>query len=381
MTLTPPYDHPAYKPGDVIVEAMPLIYALDPQFVSSYCGGCFKPTIESSTFGSGVEKLSKCGRCQQIQYCSRECQRFDWANFHKYECPFYAKHELVFRAETPRVVLRCLILMKHRPEELTKQYDVLGGGKRCLMNLVGHEEERGADPDYQTLVRKIELLFSSLELEVEMSEFHPVLCKFSTNSFNIYDYVLKRIGSGLFMETSIFDHSCAPNASGVFDGLKEQVRAIAGISGQEPVTLDYFDILEPKKTRQEHSLKDYFFICQCVRCLSDPSDDEMLEKLQSIKEQLEEQLLQLSQESSHGIKHLKLIVKLYDKLIPLFKQVLGPYHPQLSNLYVNSLELKVKTNTLTGFNIREADEAIKVSHGTHHPFYQYFAKVKAARFR
>ena len=30
----------------------------------------------------------QCSRCKQVSYCSRECQRFDWAR-HKYNCtPF-----------------------------------------------------------------------------------------------------------------------------------------------------------------------------------------------------------------------------------------------------------------------------------------------------
>ena len=34
---------------------------------------------------TGQEKLSKCGRCEAITYCSRECQAEDWPR-HKDNC-------------------------------------------------------------------------------------------------------------------------------------------------------------------------------------------------------------------------------------------------------------------------------------------------------
>ena len=36
---------------------------------------------------TGKRKLSKCGRCQSITYCGRECQREDWPRHSQYCIP------------------------------------------------------------------------------------------------------------------------------------------------------------------------------------------------------------------------------------------------------------------------------------------------------
>ena len=46
------------------------------------------------------------------------------------------------------------------------------------------------------------------------------------NSFNIMNAESLPIGIGLYLEGSVFDHSCEPNATVVFDGKKLIVRAI-----------------------------------------------------------------------------------------------------------------------------------------------------------
>ena len=363
MTLTPPYDHPVYKPGDVIVEAMPLIYVLKKKFVTTHCGGCFKALLTSSSpLETGVAKLSKCGGCQQIQYCSRECQRFDWRNFHKHECPFYAKHENLFQIETTRLVFRCFILMQHRPEELTKQYDVLGGGKRCFMDLMDHKEEFDAAPEHEKIM-DTSFFCSLLNLDVNLSELNSVLCKFYINSFAITNYDSENIGGALYIKTSIFDHSCAPNTSFNFFGLKQQVRAIKDIPARDPISTEYFDIFELRRTRQERLLRTHFFTCTCVRCLSDPSDDGIIMEIHS----LEKRINKLNEKSDPGSEDSKLLAELYAKFIPLYKQVCGQYHKNLTHLSIKCLSLQT-TDTLV--DPLEVFRAIGVTYGYDHPLFQ-----------
>ena len=377
MALTPPYDHPVYKPGDVVVEAMPLIYVLDPPFVNSHCGGCFRPLRASSELNAGVEKLSKCGRCKQIQYCSRECQRFDWRNFHKYECPFYTKRESFFGHPAHRLALRCFILMKYRPEELRKQYDVLGGRRICYMNLIDHANQRPANDETDEVLQTICLLFSEFELEVDLNQFKLILYKFYINSFTIADYDSENIGAALYIKTSIFDHSCAPNTSFNFLGLKQQVRAIKDIPARAPISTEYFEIFELRRTRQERLLRTHFFTCTCVRCLSDPSDDGIIMEIQSLKERIDK----LNEKSDPQSEDSKLLAELYEKLVPLFKQIIGQYYPSLTDVYVQCLELKLKTNTHHDFDLQEIEDAIRVTHGTEHPLYDYFNAMQAGGSR
>ena len=48
-----------------------------------------KPRLASCFWCGGpnaVRKVSQCGRCQAVDYCSSECQKKDWKAFHKDEC-------------------------------------------------------------------------------------------------------------------------------------------------------------------------------------------------------------------------------------------------------------------------------------------------------
>jgi splicing suppressor protein 51 len=45
------------------------------------CFRCFEPS----------EKLNTCAGCQRARYCSKECQRLDWAAVHKKRCKVLRK--------------------------------------------------------------------------------------------------------------------------------------------------------------------------------------------------------------------------------------------------------------------------------------------------
>jgi hypothetical protein len=46
-----------------------------------------KPIMKNQCFCCGKQeiKLQKCGKCEIVYYCSRECQKNDWKN-HKKDC-------------------------------------------------------------------------------------------------------------------------------------------------------------------------------------------------------------------------------------------------------------------------------------------------------
>lgn len=374
--ITPAYDHPVYVPGDVIVEAMPLVYSLDPRSVGFFCNGCFRSVRGSSVTPTPAFKLAKCGKCFQFEYCGRECQKFDWRNFHKHECQLYAEHghKTMFHG-FGRAAIRCLILMQQRPEELTKQYNVLGGGKRCFMDLIEHKEELEEDVERKWSFRMVIESLSQLGLKFDAEKLLPILRKFSINTFSILDLSLNSIGSGLYIETSIFDHSCAPNAGTNYHGLKMQVRALKDIPSQEAICVGYDEIIQLRSTRQAKLLKSHCFTCQCVRCSGDSSkDDRLIEKIIPLREKID----QLS-DTPYGTYILgpwKQMSKLYDKLLPLLEQAYGQYNPGLTAQYMNCIKVKMNADTLAGFDFEKVSRAIKVTHGSDHILYRQFIELR-----
>ena len=94
------------------------------------------------------------------------------------------------------------------------------------------------------------------------------------------------------------DHSCCPNANVLFDGRNLIFRALkdfhshhgcdvedceySGIyldMGKE-VTIAYIDVMEHTSVRIKKLQNQYYFTCQCVRCLTISSNEVILYPLQ-----------------------------------------------------------------------------------------------------
>ena len=91
------------------------------------------------------------------------------------------------------------------------------------------------------------------------------------------DVHIEHTGTGLYVEASVFDHSCVPNATASGDGLCLEIRALAPIRSGEQIYIDYLQDVLPREKRIRLLAERYFFHCQCAKgCadgLSDPFDN------------------------------------------------------------------------------------------------------------
>jgi len=95
-----------------------------------------------------------------------------------------------------------------------------------------------------------------------------------TNTFNIMNDDYQDIGVGLYLEASIIDHSCAPNANVVFSGCELHLRAIENISSFSDVRIAYTNVLDFTDVRQTALKQQYYFDCDCKKCLEDDQNDK-----------------------------------------------------------------------------------------------------------
>lgn len=63
------------------------------------------------------------------------------------------------------------------------------------------------------------------------------------------------------------DHSCSPNCVIIFNGINLTVRTLEKLSNQNEARLSYINLLNTKEDRQDMLLKQYYFKCQCSRCV------------------------------------------------------------------------------------------------------------------
>ncbi|CAG9109899.1 unnamed protein product [Plutella xylostella] len=78
-------------------------------------------------------------------------------------------------------------------------------------------------------------------------------------------------GTGVYVGCSVVDHSCAPNAVATFTGRTISVRATQDLPSLDwnQIRISYIDLMKTPYERQAELLQNYYFLCQCTRCLDE----------------------------------------------------------------------------------------------------------------
>jgi SET and MYND domain-containing protein len=97
-------------------------------------------------------------------------------------------------------------------------------------------------------------------------EVFSVLCRLSCNTFSVLNTDMNPVGEGVYILPSFLNHSCQPNCTVVFDGLKMDVRSVVDIKPGQQLYISYTDLLDPPNKRQEVLRSTYYFSCHCQRC-------------------------------------------------------------------------------------------------------------------
>ena len=85
------------------------------------------------------------------------------------------------------------------------------------------------------------------------------------------------VASAFFLQETALLQSCVPNAAVVTLDRTMQVRAMQAITAGSPVTVTFFDPLQPKQQRQQLLLLSFGVACTCVRCTGTESQAERLD--------------------------------------------------------------------------------------------------------
>ena len=88
--------------GGLILEEKPIACVLNEQHKMTTCATCFQPNA-----------TLQCTACSQLVYCSKQCQRQDWA-IHKLECKAFQKAQKNINM-TVRFLIRLLFAIHLDP--------------------------------------------------------------------------------------------------------------------------------------------------------------------------------------------------------------------------------------------------------------------------
>ncbi|KAI8882911.1 hypothetical protein K501DRAFT_250465 [Backusella circina FSU 941] len=252
------------KPSTTILQEQSFIRQLNPEFKELFCDTCFKELDQ--------EKVRCRKSCEwNIHYCSTACEEEGWTSGHEWLCKFPELEEL-----NSEVLLAFQGYIKSRALNCNE----LPG---LISNLNKHTKQ-----ELQTYRENAQLLKDHVH---DMDMLVKIQAQLKCNTFAIkstqsshvegYDLVVSRdpvrLGQAVFLNASVLNHACSPNAIVMFD--KEQptllrVLVTENVSKDQEVTISYGPIASrlKKEERQRLLLEGYYFECDCKDC-SDKSVD------------------------------------------------------------------------------------------------------------
>ena len=281
---------------------------------------------------TGKNKLSKCSRCHAITYCGQECQRADWPR-HGWNCvPVMVTEiqgkgrglvaardikmgELIFKDKpSVKLIVRPFGLTGSDVSSLMKQIETLPSeAKLQYYNLEVPKDER-----INRKLRNLMFCVNGNEREYKAFEIFISSCR----DFKGYE--------SLFLNLSLVNHSCAPNAVegvlkpvnglGTFEKpLAIELRAMKDISrGDEITTCSVENIKRfgyQSKNRKAGFKNEYGFDCKCDVCSGKVSAQE---------------------------DTMKSLLELCDSLVPLAQSKSGWHWPQLASIRSKIVDLTLQ---------------------------------------
>ena len=207
------------------------------------------------------------------------------------------------------------------------------------------------------------------------------------NSFGIDHYseetTIEHRGTGLYVEASVFDHSCVPNACASGNDRMLEIRALSPIKPGDTIYIDYIQDVLPKTERLETLSGRYFFTCQCeLGCkdgLGDKAFDSSVDykRYKVLKNLIEAIQTSINEKPSNKVDWPQLH-KLFKQRLAIQEQYYSRcgYHPCLSLFYQSYLQFAIIHHTkLSDIEdhchqiLMKAKEHLSITHGTTHPFY------------
>ncbi|XP_027015566.1 N-lysine methyltransferase SMYD2-A isoform X2 [Tachysurus fulvidraco] len=219
---------------------------------------------------------------------------------HKLECSAMCAYgENWCPSETVRLVARIIMKQKFQ-SELTQSERLLAFKEfESHLDKIDNEKNEMNQTDIAALHHfySKHLDFPSNAALVEL--FAQVNC----NGFTIEDEELSHLGSAVFPDVALMNHSCNPNAIVTYKGTVAEVRAVQKISPGDEIFNSYIDLLYSTEDRKERLEQSYFFNCDCTECTTKSKDAAKLEIHQNLSSAPE------AEEIQEMVKYAKNIIE------------------------------------------------------------------------
>ncbi|CAG5087729.1 Similar to SMYD4: SET and MYND domain-containing protein 4 (Homo sapiens) [Cotesia congregata] len=308
-----------FKPGEILTVEKPYCWVIYRDKFYTHCHHC----LEKSSC------LIPCSQCPIAQYCSEKCRSASWKLAHHIECPVVnvLLNLLNVEEDKIRMVMKIIRLMitvtsggkniddlrkdmaiaeanlDNRTAGFTDAGCLESTSARSALSLATNMTTRpliGISAFACISALTAMLLATQTKFfgkKYQLAELKDVdkvpdikfcgsimlrACVItSSNCFSIQPEPGIKVGSGLYVAHSLYNHSCAPNTFRHFEGLTMITRAMQPLNPGEQVFTGYgadYSYM-PLAKRKEKLMEEYYFDCQCPACVNDwPTYATILEK-------------------------------------------------------------------------------------------------------
>jgi SET and MYND domain-containing protein len=261
------------KAGDHVVRSFPYCYAVCDEVKEYTCQYCFNDQARTR------ETLRyPCTDCNQTWYCSQACMKKD-SKQHNIECKTLGTFFKEVHWEDPgnrtevKLLLRTLSRRTLERRKIKLPQDHFYANERLkfddFFRLTHDRKHYGPEllESLQGIVDYVKSLDTSWLSDITEHQLLDVVLKTRNNMFNVFRSSSISLGWGVYVEASLFNHSCQPNVC-LFrmpDTPAFQFLAINDIKKGEELNVTYLGYGDLEH-RRSHLLEHYFFKCDCVRC-------------------------------------------------------------------------------------------------------------------
>ncbi|XP_032503945.1 N-lysine methyltransferase SMYD2 isoform X2 [Phocoena sinus] len=365
----------SFQVGDLLFSCPAYAYVLTINERGNHCEFCF----------ARKEGLSKCGRCKQAFYCNVECQREDWP-MHKLECsPMVVLGENWNPSETVRLTARILAKQKIHPERTPSEKLLAVKEFESHLDKLDNEKKGLIQSDIAALHH-----FYSKHLEFPDNHSLVVLfAQVNCNGFTIEDEELSHLGSAVFPDVALMNHSCCPNVIVTYKGTLAEVRAVQEIhpGEEDKAKVEIRKLNDPPKAEAIRDMVRYArnVIEEFRRAKHYKSPSELLEicelsqeKMSCVFEDSNVYMLHMMyqamgvclymQDWEGALRYGQKIIQPYSKHYPLYSLNVASMWLKLGRLYMG-LENKAAGERA----LKKAIAIMEVAHGKDHP---YISEIK-----
>ncbi|XP_061602430.1 N-lysine methyltransferase SMYD2-like [Cololabis saira] len=251
-----------FKVGELLFSSPAYSYVLSVDERGRCCEFCF----------TRKEGLARCGKCKGAFYCNVKCQKGDWA-MHKLECSaMIAFGEKWCPSETSRLVARILAKKKVQKERCVSEKLLPIGEIQSHLEDEDNEKRERNEHDVAGLYR-----FYSKHFDMpDHKDLCTLLSQVSCNGFTIEDDELSHMGTAVYPDVALINHSCLPSVIVTYNGTSAEVRAVKDMKRGDEVLISYIDLLYPTDDRNNRLRESYYFSCSCLECNSKSKDKAKL---------------------------------------------------------------------------------------------------------